>query len=402
VSMSWVDDRGGARRGVTPSARSSAAHTVKSSARTHAALASIHAGAWGVWLAAIVATLATTRNPLYMLFVLTWIGITTALARRVTQLDEEADGVLSTQAGGVGLSPVTFGLFVVTISAVFNALSVHIGQTVLFRLPRAWPLIGGPITLEAFVYGALNGLALTGLFAAFVLLNRVTTIRSLVRLAPRAFYPIAVVVTIAVTYVPSTVRQFHSIREAQAIRGHRIRGVRSWLPLIMPLLIGGMERALQLAEAMVARGFASGDTFAEQGGDPYTRGALIVGMASLLAGMLLHLVWRASLWGPLTLGIGALLIAWAIRRMSRGQRYTHYRPERWQGRDSVVVVGALITAVCFVFPVPGMARETVYFYPYPALGWPELDLGVGMSTWGLLGPAFILFWTLMAEKAAKG
>ena len=31
-----------------------------------------------------------------------------------------------------------------------------------------------------------------------------------------------------------------------------MRGLRDWLPLLMPLLIGGLERALQLAEAMTA------------------------------------------------------------------------------------------------------------------------------------------------------
>jgi energy-coupling factor transport system permease protein len=350
----------------------------------------IHAAAWGMWLAAIVAALAVTRNPLYLLFVLSWISLVTLSVNRLAAIAPQHQLGLPP----VRISPITFGLFVVTISGVFNALNVHVGQTVLFRLPRGWPLIGGPITLEAFVYGALNGLALSGLFAAFVLLNRVVPIRSLVRLAPRAFYPVAVVVTIAVTFVPSTVRQFESIREAQAIRGHRIRGLRSWLPLIMPLLIGGLERALQLAEAMVARGFAGNDTPV----DSYSRLAVALGMAALLAGMLFYLVWGNIVWGLGLLLLGTGAVAWAVARLGQGQHHTVYRPAPWRMRDTLVCAGALITTVAFLVPLPGIDRNSALYYPYPALSWPALDVPLGMATWGLLPPAFVLLRALALNR----
>lgn len=389
---------------------------------------SIHAGAWTAWLGAVVAVLAITRNPFYLFFVLAWIGLTTGVVNRVAATQRHADLGLPP----VRLSPITFGLFVVTLSALFNGLNVHVGATVLFRLPGGWPLIGGPITLEAVVYGALNGLALTGLFAAFLLLNRVVPVRSLVRLAPRAFYPVAVVVTIAVTFVPSTVRQFGEIRAAQAIRGHRVRGVRSWLPLIMPLLIGGLERALQLAEAMVARGFAATETVSETvsdalsgtlahtdtlrdtqrtahsgtqrgiepgsaGGSLVSRIVLIGGMVSLLAGMLLHLVWRITPWGPLLLAVGAFCVGWVVWQVGRGRRHTTYRPQRWQLHDTLVCGGAVITLVAFLFDLPGLNRESVFYYPYPALAWPQLDMVRAVCTWGLLPPAFILLRTLRRD-----
>ena len=47
----------------------------------------------------------------------------------------------------------------------------------------------------------------------------------------------------AITYVPETARHFQRIREAQAIRGHRLRGLRDWRPIVIPLLVGGLERA---------------------------------------------------------------------------------------------------------------------------------------------------------------
>ena len=88
--------------------------------------------------------------------------------------------------------------------------------------------------MEALVYGALNGATIAGLFAAFAVINRVVPVRSLIRVIPRAYYSVAVVASIAITYVPTTRRQFQQIREAQAIRGHRMRGVRSGCPWPCP------------------------------------------------------------------------------------------------------------------------------------------------------------------------
>jgi len=47
------------------------------------------------------------------------------------------------------LSPLRFGLIVVTTAALFNVAMVHVGTTVLFTLPAWIPLLGGPWTLEA-------------------------------------------------------------------------------------------------------------------------------------------------------------------------------------------------------------------------------------------------------------
>ena len=81
-----------------------------------------------------------------------------------------------------------------SVSAVFNALMIQAGDHVLFSLPDRLPLFGGPFTLEGLVYGALNGLVLTGLYAAFLLVNQALPVRDMVRLAPRAYHSVAIVV----------------------------------------------------------------------------------------------------------------------------------------------------------------------------------------------------------------
>lgn len=346
----------------------------------------LHALAWMAWLAAILVALTVTRNPLYMGLVLLWIGVVTAAARRHTPPRPDMPSI----------SPLRFGLIVVGLAAVFNALTVHVGETVLFRLPAAIPLFGGPVTLEALIYGALNGMVIAGLFAAFAVINRVVPVRALVRIAPRAYYSLAVVVSIAMTYAPTTLRQLQQIREAQAIRGHRMRGVRSWLPLVIPLLVGGLERALQLAEAMMARGFAGDDTESAGNGP---RLALIAGLVLFLAGWLLRLVWGQPTLGLAALVLGAGAIALGFRAAGRRHPHTTYRPAPWTGRDWAVLAGALLTAAIMLLPLPGLDRSSIYYYPYPRLTLPGFSPWIAAATWGLLVPAAVLLTEEMEGNA---
>lgn len=338
--------------------------------------ASLHAVAWVCWLAAVVIVLSITRNPLYVGLVLLWVTTVTLIIQMLKPLPPPF------------FSPLRFGLVVVPLAALFNGLNVHVGTTVLVVLPARIPLIGGPLTLEAWVYGAVGGLVLTALFAAFSLVTRVLTVRELIGLLPRAYYPVAVVATIAFSFAPLTLRQWQTIREAQAVRGHRMRGVRDWLPLFVPLLLSGLERALQLAEAMTARGFADS---ASQAHDWQTRLIVLIGLVGVVGSLWLRLVGQGGLvsWALLCGGCGLVVGAlwWVGRRMPR----THYRPMPLRLGDGVVVGGALVTALLFWLPWPGVDRLSLFFYPYPTLTVPAFTLPLALATWGLLTPAFVSF-----------
>lgn len=338
--------------------------------------AALHAVAWVCWLTAVVLVLSITRNPLYVGLVLLWVATVTVIMQMVRPLPPPF------------FSPLRFGLVVVLLAALFNGLNVHVGTTVLFVLPARIPLIGGPITLEAWVYGAVNGLVLSALFAAFTLVTRVLTVRELIGLLPRAYYPVAVVATIAFSFAPLTLRQLQTIREAQAVRGHRMRGVRDWLPLFLPLLLSGLERALQLAEAMTARGFA--DT-AEQAHDGQTRLLLLLGLVGVVVSLWLRLVGQAGILSLAMLLGGCALVAGALWQVGRRTTRTRYRPMPFRLVDGAVVGSALLTALLFLAPWPGLDRLSLFFYPYPTLTWPTVALPLALATWGLLTPAFVSF-----------
>ncbi len=337
----------------------------------------LHPLSWALWLLAGLGLLGATRNPLYLVLICAWIGVVGGSVRLVG---------LPSQRQPL-LSPLRFGLVVIPVTMLINALNVHIGVTVLWVLPPALPLIGGPITLEALVYGGLNGLVLTAIYALVVLVNQVLTVRAIVGLAPRAYYPLAVVATIALTFAPLTVRQLQSIREAQAVRGQRMQGLRDWLPLFLPLLLSGLERALQLAEAMTARGFASNQ---RQTSPLALRFGLIGGLLVVVGGLVVQLVWpNAASGGWLTIG-GVALLSGGLWWIGRRQPHTVYRPAPFRRQDWLVS-GAALGAMA-LFLAPWLDRTSLFYYPYPVLSLPGFHLLYGLTTWGLLAPAFVLLW----------
>lgn len=335
-----------------------------------------HPAAWGAWLCAALVAITLTRNPLYLVLILLCLLI---VDRALQNHTPDAVPLL--------MSPVHFTLLVMVLSGLFNMLTTHQGRTVLFRIPLFLPLLGGPVTLEAWGFGAINGLVISCLFAAFTILNKALPIHTIIRFIPRAFYPLAVVTSIAITFVPTTLRQLQHIREAQAVRGHRLRGLRDWLPLFLPLLIGGLERALQLAEAMTARGFASTSNPNDQ---IRTRAIVVVGLVLLFGGLLMRTVWGYGTASLAMIAPGALLIPVALWLAGQSVSHTTYRRERWSGRDAWGIAGAVLTLIIFTGLLPGIGLQAFSYSPYPRIAIPDFKPVVVIGVGGLLIPAILL------------
>ncbi|MBN1486815.1 MAG: energy-coupling factor transporter transmembrane protein EcfT [Anaerolineae bacterium] len=333
----------------------------------------MHPVTWVIWLAAVVIAISITHNPLYLV-VLVLLG---ALLSQGVQSQEKALQV--------PISPLRFTLFLVPVTAVFNTITSNWGTTILLpEIQAPWfpALSYGPLTVEALVYGAINGLVLSALFTVFTVFNVAVPVRDLIRFIPRAFYPVAVVVSIALTFAPVTLRQLRQIREAQAVRGHRMRGIRDWLPLFIPLLTGGLERAFQLAESMTARGFSASSGPRQT---LYTRLGLTTGLVALLVGLLLDKVWNITLWGRLGMALGAGLILTTVWSLGKYATYTVYRQHHWSFKDSLVLSGILFALGTLWILEPEIRAYT----PYPTVTLPAFNPLVGSALLGFLSPLLV-------------
>ena len=327
---------------------------------------------WLLWALTALAAASSTRNPLYavlLLLITAVVGVACAPVRDRRVL----------------LSPLRFAAVAVPLAAMFNGLTAHLGDTVLFRLPGWLPLLGGPVTLEALVFGATNGLTLTAIFGAFAVFNQVTPVHDLVRLVPRSFHEAGVVLSIALTFIPQTTHSLARIREAQAVRGHRVRGLRDWLPIVVPLLVSGLERSMGLAEAMVARGYGA---VSDRAQPLRTQGLLALGLLALLGGWLAWLFlpsWKGVALGGMVTGAG--LVASVLWLAGRAVPRSAYRTHRWTVRDTLVVLGCGLTLAAVLLPLPLAGRATLAYVPYPRLALPAFGPLIGLGLMGLLVPA---------------
>jgi energy-coupling factor transport system permease protein len=199
-----------------------------------------------------------------------------------------------------------------------------------------------------------------------------------------------VVISIAITFVPQMVLSAKEIRQAQRIRGHRFRGIRDLLPLVMPLLASGLERAIQLAETMEARGFGSVVSPMTRRQTLLAQLAMLVALLSLMSGLVLvAFVAKGVVWGWVLSGLGAVLLIAAFTFQGRNVQRTRYRRQRWHTRDTVVVVASAVVVVV-VLVVRAQAPETLYYSPYPPNSLlPPFNAYVGASLLLLALPAFL-------------
>ncbi len=335
-----------------------------------------HPYAWLAWLVAAALPALSTRNPLYLILTLLAVGtVYSALGRR-SPLAQNWTAF------------VRFSAFLWLLTIPFVLLLNHHGAIVLLRLPASWPLIGGPITLEALLYGLTGGLALVTLLLAFAAFNVAVDQARLLRLTPGFVYQAGVVAGIAVAFVPQMVASWAAIREAQEVRGHRVVGVRDLLPLLLPLLITALERAMQLAESMEARGFGGQMLIATPAERWRVQIALLAGLGAFGTGMASLGFWpdQPGLAGGL-LALGGVLLLWAFWDQSRRVRRSCYQRWTWTQADRVMLAIGLVAAGGWALVVL-LRPDWLFYYPYPPYSpWPGFELPVGCLVLLLAAPA---------------
>ncbi|HEY6834945.1 MAG TPA: energy-coupling factor transporter transmembrane component T [Gaiellaceae bacterium] len=170
------------------------------------------------------------------------------------------------------------GLAVVVVTPFLETIGSHpiwTGPTV--------PVLGQlDVTTEELRNGLFQGLRLTAValaFAAYALLLDHDRLVQAAGFARRSVLAIA----LATRLVPTLERDAAGLVESLRGRGVEVSGVRGRARLLSPLLAGSLERALNLAEAMEARGYGRpGGTRAPRPGWTGRDRAALVGATALV------------------------------------------------------------------------------------------------------------------------
>jgi energy-coupling factor transport system permease protein len=196
----------------------------------------------------------------------------------------------------------------------------------------------------------------------------------------------AVAGSVAFAFIPQTAVAFREIREAQLARGHRFRGIRDAIPLLVPLLTGGLERAVTMAEALESRGFGA-PLGAERRRNWTRSAALVLGLASLSASGYFLSVGKVLECGVAT-GAALVVLGFGVRGNRPVVSRTRYREMVLAGRDLAVMIGAGLTAAITI-AVLAFDDPAIRYNPYPTLDAPRVNLLLLTSYALLLVPAFV-------------
>lgn len=181
-------------------------------------------------------------------------------------------------------------LTIAVTSVLLNPFVQANGDLILFELPDI-PLFDTQVTLEEVVAGITLGFrafAVTLLVTAALALADPDRLLALAgRLLPRS----ALAASIAARMLPLLERDAHALRDTVRLRGHAVGSgpvltrARGAAALAMPLVGSALERSLDTAEAMAARGYGGGPRtrLPEAGWDRSDR--VICGLGTVLAAL---------------------------------------------------------------------------------------------------------------------
>lgn len=247
--------------------------------------------------------------------------------------------------------------------------------------------VGGPVTAEAVLQAAVEGLRLAVVLVCFGAANSLASPYRLLRCLPPVLYEAGVAVTVTLAFAPELVVAVGEVRAARRLRGRPVRGVAGLRGMAVPVLETALDRSLQLAASMDARGYGRRASLA-----PGTRrvasGGSAVGLLLVVAGVYGLLVPGSLPAGGVPfVALGAALVATGLAARGRRTLRTRYRPDPWGAPEwlvagsGVAALGALVVAS--VAGTPGLAFVA---YPLTAPALPLLPT-VGLVA-GLL-PALV-------------
>jgi energy-coupling factor transport system permease protein len=283
---------------------------------------------------------------------------------------------------GVLFACIRIGLTVLTTHGSGGAVLITLPEATLPRLLGGFT-VGGPIEAPVLAQAIADAVPVIGIMAAFGAFNSVVTHHELLRSVPQAFHEPALVVTVAITLVPATMRAVHDTREADRARAGPTRRRGRIRRTLLPVLETGMERAVSLAESMDSRGFARRRATTTE---HVASWVILLGLICVGGGFL-ALVAREQLAATVLGGTGALLVLGAVVVSSRAGEVTRYRPRHLSVRD-LAVMAASIGAPLALAAAAALGDPTLTWVTSP-LQAPSLGVGPLFAIALLLAPALV-------------
>jgi energy-coupling factor transport system permease protein len=350
----------------------------------------LHPGAWWLWALGL-ATAASTTNNLLLLALLVAVAGYVVAARRTSAPWSRAFR-----------AALILGAVVIVVRLAFEVVfGTDAGPTVLVDLPQVplpgWAAgveLGGAVTLEGMAAALRDGSQIAAMIACVGAANALANPSRLLKAVPGALYEVGVSVVVALTVAPQAVEDVQRRRRARRLRGRPDQGLRGLGSVALPALEGALQRSLQLAASMDARGYGRRAEVSRR--SRRLTATLVLGG---LMGVVLGLYGLLDAGSPTGLGLalviaGTGLAAVGFRIASHRSIRTHYRPDPWLGPEWITVASGAVPALALI--IARAAAEPGLLVPASPLAWPTLPLLPALAILVGLVPA----WATPPQEAS--
>lgn len=334
----------------------------------------LHPGVWALWLTSAMLAVLLTSNPLY--------HATIALCALVLYA-----GVRPRRGGALD-ALLVLGLLFSLLSVALNLVTGSSGATDLFSAPAVTlpgalgsVTLGGPVTAESLMYAVDEALAVAAIISVVCAFNAGVDHFQLLRLTPPGLAQLGVVVSVGLLLVPETLARMASLREARLTRG-MASGWATSPTMLLPLLSDALDRAVQRAESLDARGFGALAT-------PGRANETALSLVGLVLATTGAFSWYYApdarlLSASALLAGGAIVLGTAWHQASRGTARRLFVP-KLRRPDVLVAAAAGCCAVTFIALRLAGTGDVAYL-PFPVLHAPSYSLAVGAASLLLLAP----------------
>ncbi|MFM7029958.1 MAG: energy-coupling factor transporter transmembrane component T, partial [Micrococcales bacterium] len=222
------------------------------------------------------------------------------------------------------------------IAIALPAVSIQIGQLHFSYL--------GPVSWDSLARAAIDGLHLAAIILAVAMANAVANPRKLLRSAPTALYEFATAAAVALNLAPQLITSLLRVRRAKALRGSAT-GLRNFGGLVVPVIEDAINKSLDLAASMDARGF--GRTGRQKPGAlAASRAAIGLALVLMAIATYLLLAGQTAVWIPVGLVVIALgSVSASMRLANLHQVRTRLELQKKSAADHLVRLLALAALV---------------------------------------------------------
>ncbi len=159
--------------------------------------------------------------------------------------------------GPAACKKMWFFLIFPVAGMIVNPIFIHKGGTTLFFINNS------PITLEAVMYGLTMGIMIFATIAWFTSFSSIMTTDKLLYIFGSVSPNTALILSMALRYIPLYGQQIKKVRQAQTVTGlykedNAIDKIRGGLRIMSVMVSWALENGIITADSMAARGYGAG------------------------------------------------------------------------------------------------------------------------------------------------